>query len=171
MTNDAASQTKLCPFCAEEIKSAAVVCKHCGREIGAADRKAAKPDHEFKLGRCIRCGTSSTNAMTYKTQCKPVQLGIDSTTPLPVNPVVPPSVSGTQVSSGAESTASAAEDLVRCPKCRSTKITAQKQGFGLGKAVIGGVLTGGVGLLAGFLGSGNVKVTCLQCGHAFRPGG
>ena len=25
--------TKLCPFCAEDIKSAAIVCKHCGREL------------------------------------------------------------------------------------------------------------------------------------------
>jgi len=25
--------TKLCPFCAEEIKVAAIVCKHCGREL------------------------------------------------------------------------------------------------------------------------------------------
>ena len=25
--------TKLCPFCAEEIKKAAMVCKHCGRDI------------------------------------------------------------------------------------------------------------------------------------------
>src|SRR5258706_13743525 len=39
-----------------------------------------------------------------------------------------------------------------CPKCQSTQLTAGRQGFGLGKAVTGGVLLGGVGLLAGFFG-------------------
>ena len=57
------------------------------------------------------------------------------------------------------------DDAVRCPKCSSIQITAQKQGFGLGKAVVGGVLTGGVGLLAGFIGSKKIIITCLKCGH------
>ena len=43
------------------------------------------------------------------------------------------------------------DDLIKCPACRSTQITANKKGFGLGKAVVGGVLLGGVGLLGGFL--------------------
>lgn len=31
------SDTKICPFCAEEIKKAAIVCKHCGRELPGFD--------------------------------------------------------------------------------------------------------------------------------------
>ena len=57
-----------------------------------------------------------------------------------------------------------------CPKCRSTQLTAGHQGFGLGKAAVGGVLLGGVGLLGGFFGAGKVKITCMQCGHAWRAG-
>ena len=61
------------------------------------------------------------------------------------------------------------ETPLRCPNCRSTYITANKKGFGLGKALVGGVLTGGVGLLAGFIGSGKVKCTCLKCGYEWKP--
>jgi hypothetical protein len=59
---------------------------------------------------------------------------------------------------------------IHCPKCRSTQVSAQKQGFGLGKAAVGGVLTGGVGLLGGFIRSRKVYLTCLKCGHRFKPG-
>jgi hypothetical protein len=59
---------------------------------------------------------------------------------------------------------------IRCPKCSSTQITANKKGFSGKKAVAGAVLTGGIGLLAGTLGSGNIIITCLACGHEFKPG-
>jgi hypothetical protein len=63
------------------------------------------------------------------------------------------------------------EAPVRCPHCRSTQITANTKGFGLGKATVGGVLLGPVGLLGGLIGSRKVKITCLKCGHSWAPGG
>lgn len=62
------------------------------------------------------------------------------------------------------------EDLIKCPQCDSTQITANKKGFGIGKAAIGGILTGGIGLLGGFIGSGKVKITCLKCGNSWKAG-
>lgn len=62
------------------------------------------------------------------------------------------------------------EDKLYCPHCGSSQLVANKKGFGAGKAVTGAILTGGIGLLAGFIGSGNVKVTCLKCGKQWNPG-
>ncbi|NJK27378.1 MAG: hypothetical protein HC925_00685 [Coleofasciculaceae cyanobacterium SM2_3_26] len=45
------------------------------------------------------------------------------------------------------------EDAVCCPKCRSTQIIIGKKGFGVGKAALGAVLLGPVGLAGGMLGS------------------
>lgn len=64
----------------------------------------------------------------------------------------------------------AQEDKLYCPFCGSTQLTANKKGFGAGKAVAGAVLTGGIGLLAGFIGSGDVKITCINCGCQWKPG-
>ena len=61
------------------------------------------------------------------------------------------------------------EDLISCPRCGSTQLTANKKGFGLGKAAAGGLLLGPVGLLGGFLGSNKVVITCLKCGHQWKP--
>ncbi|QJB32120.1 hypothetical protein HF324_12275 [Chitinophaga oryzae] len=62
------------------------------------------------------------------------------------------------------------DNQVHCPKCNSTQITANKKGFSAGKAVVGALLTGGIGVLAGGIGSGKVIITCLACGHQFKPG-
>jgi predicted phage tail protein len=43
------SETKPCPYCAEDIKAAAVVCKHCGRDIGPDTRAVDEPP-------CRQCG-------------------------------------------------------------------------------------------------------------------
>lgn len=37
--------TRACPYCAEEIKIAAVVCKHCGREVAQPAQPALEVSH------------------------------------------------------------------------------------------------------------------------------
>lgn len=59
---------------------------------------------------------------------------------------------------------------IKCPKCGSNQITAQNKGFGLGKATVGGLMLGPVGLLGGLIGSKKVNVVCLHCGHKWEPG-
>ena len=61
-------------------------------------------------------------------------------------------------------------DEIRCPKCSSNQLSANKKGFSGRKAVAGAVLTGGIGLLAGTIGSNKIIITCLNCGNQFKPG-
>ena len=59
---------------------------------------------------------------------------------------------------------------IKCPKCGSEQISVNKKGFSGKNAVAGAVLTGGIGLLAGTIGSNKVMITCLNCGNVFKPG-
>lgn len=61
-------------------------------------------------------------------------------------------------------------EKVVCPKCNSDQLTANQKGYSAGKGVAGAVLTGGIGLIAGFHGSKDIIVTCLACGNKFKAG-
>lgn len=67
--------------------------------------------------------------------------------------------------------------LANCSKCGSTSLSANKKGFGIGKAVVGGGVglfalgpVGLLGLTGGNLGAKKVRVTCMNCGHEFWAG-
>ena len=62
-------------------------------------------------------------------------------------------------------------EQVKCPKCNSSQITANKRGFKLGRAIGVGIVTGGVGgVIAGAVGKNKVMITCLKCGHTWKAG-
>lgn len=137
---------KRCPHCAEDIKAEAVACRSCGRDLDCGDESEGRMQHDFQFGKCIHCGYAEAWVAKYENLCI-----LDLSKPQKVVP--------RQVATG-----------ITCPKCSSTSITDHKRGFGVGKALVGGVLTGGVGLLAGFIGSNAVMVTCLRCGHNWQAG-
>lgn len=59
---------------------------------------------------------------------------------------------------------------IKCPKCGCDQLSANKKGFGLGKAIVGGVILGPAGALGGFVGSRKVQITCISCGHQWGAG-
>lgn len=62
---------------------------------------------------------------------------------------------------------------MKCPKCKGTDIQfvgKPRKGFSVGKAVVGGLFTGGIGLCAGFIGKDGKKYDCFcnDCGKRFK---
>ena len=59
-----------------------------------------------------------------------------------------------------------------CPKCHSTSLSANKKGFGFVKGALGMGITGGIdiGMIAGGAGANKIVLTCMNCGHKFKPG-
>ncbi len=66
------------------------------------------------------------------------------------------------------------QGVAYCPKCYSTSLSADKKGFGVGKAVVGAVvaapLFAPIGLIAGNINAKKVRITCLKCGHNWLAG-
>ncbi|MEO2075363.1 MAG: TerD family protein [Bacillus sp. (in: firmicutes)] len=60
-------------------------------------------------------------------------------------------------------------DEIICPRCHSSNVRTGKKGFGLGKAAVGGLILGPVGLLGGFIGKNQLKFTCNNCGSTWSP--
>ena len=62
------------------------------------------------------------------------------------------------------------EEYLCCPRCLSRELHSEHKGFSGGKALVGAVITGGIGLLAGTIGSHDTQITCLKCGNKFKAG-
>lgn len=73
----------------------------------------------------------------------------------------------------ASSTDKALSEGLHCPYCGSENVQplgADRKAFSVGKAAAGAVLTGGIGVLAGFAGkkSGKTDFVCMNCGKQFK---
>lgn len=61
------------------------------------------------------------------------------------------------------------QDELKCPKCGSKHITAQKRGYKLGRGVVMGAIALPLAF-TGAIGKDKIQLTCLKCGNKFKQG-
>jgi len=59
------------------------------------------------------------------------------------------------------------EEKVKCPKCGSEQITVTNRGYNSDWGILCCILTGGLGLLFGLIGSGEPVRVCTNCKTRF----
>ncbi len=166
-----------CPECGHEISDKAKCCIYCGYPLQeeTTDIKIkycpyCGKKNEIENQFCAYCGKSFTSVgnsqkeessqedidiMAYKKSIEPSENDLEKQ-------------KLAQQQQQLEQQRKEFEAQAKCPKCGSTSLVSEKQGFGVGKAVAGAALFGGVGLLAGGIGANNTMVKCLNCGYTFK---
>ena len=139
-----------CLECTKEISDKASTCPHCGAPVVYIKPVEAMPEtticrdcdkqYPFDAQFCTSCGLMNYQKAKFVERQEAKAKLPDRSTP------------------------------VTCPGCKSTNsFSTTNKGFGLGKAAVGGLLFGPVGLLGGLLGSNKTLVTCIKCGCRWSP--
>ena len=178
-----------CPECGKEVSDKAKVCIHCGYPLTVENiesqeieesmycpycGKKLPPGSEF----CAYCGRSfdgtPNTSLILQRQTTPV-ISVEKKDIISIKENIDGygSIEAIQREQLAqqqkilEQQCKQQELMAKCPKCGSTSLSANRKGFGVGKAIVGTALLGGVGLLAGEIGSNKTIVTCINCGYKF----
>ena len=137
-------------------------CEVCGKVLKISKSICKEENNKYTITESIKCPCGNESAEIIKPESKPV---------------ASPKKKGfwgklfDAAMEMEDAKERKAQEPIRCPKCGSTQITADKKGFGIGKAIAGDLVAGAVGgLVAGSMGKDKVIITCLNCGHKWKAG-
>lgn len=142
-----------------------VTCSICGSEVGFNRFRIAKSDG-WICPHCLKLAGGSKYVNLYQMTAEDIKRQIENS-----------SLRHDFTTDGKHSVLSEKKQriiqnkkagIACCPKCGSTSLSANRKGFGVGKAVVGAYVAGPIGLVAGNVHSNNVWVTCLNCGHRWK---
>ena len=142
-------QIQYCPYCGKTNSIESAFCGYCGKSFVKREEK-----HDLVV---VDSDTEVMDIMDYKNDLD-----------LPTDMVRLQQAQIIQQQRQLDEQRRQFDAQAKCPKCGSTSLSGGKQGFGVGKAVAGAVLLGGVGLLAGGIGANKTVVTCMNCGYKFK---
>lgn len=149
---------KFCKWCGAQIASSAKFCTNCGASVA--------PAQEASVKYCRSCGRQLNPQASYCPICGQDQTGTRD--PYKRGPVTQRDLQ--KMANRQRAVENRAQGVACCPKCGSPCLSANTKGYGIGKGVIGMAAVGPIGLVAGNIGRHKVLVTCLNCGHRFKPG-
>lgn len=168
-----------CPECGKEVSDKAPACIHCGYplqnqqpiipDVGVS-KKVIIPTYRETSQTKIPCikivrevmGTSLAEAKAFVEQAEPYVIVKDGLSQNQANLIAQKFQAigvAAQIYSSSEPVSfvnpAKDKDIICCPKCGSTEYHAGARGFSL---------------VTGFIGSGKTVLTCLKCGHRWKPG-
>ena len=170
-----------CFKCGAEIPDESEFCMRCGIKMPAFNNtEISKPEQEnvvFTLNELTSLfGNNKIEAIKYVSHNSDMSLSeakkyVDSLykNATAVSSSSTPKVKDKPLSKRQRIKENKKNGIACCPKCGSTSLSSDKQGFGVGKAVIGaGLVSNPIGLVAGNINSKKIHVTCLNCGHKWK---
>lgn len=144
---------KICLNCGDKLLAKAIKCPTCGSKLLKGIDKADTAEIE----------RIQQSAPVKKTSIQPKWMSTSVITAAPCETKTRPVSARQRIKENKRNA------VACCPKCGSTSLSANKKGFGIGKAVIGAGLTSSpLGLIAGNINARKVWVTCLNCGKRWK---
>lgn len=155
--SDLVTKNHICPICSS---TEVPILNSDNEQTGTVCMKC---DSDIINGKCPNCGEYTAN---YKDEFCDICGCSWNVSPMVIKKILP----ADEIYTTPKPFNKVKEEQIKCPNCNSVNLTFNKNGYSAGKAAAGVILTGGVGLLGGFIGSKNIRITCLKCGNSWIAG-